>query len=119
MASKSPSTLSKKYLVDYGECILFFRQYGFKDTLKFIGGLETYLSSINRSYETLKRSKNLLGCIHFIRMAADVCCYAYGLLMALDDKHRKQYLKHLLAGKELRQLDTGLRYTDEDGVEKK
>jgi hypothetical protein len=51
-------------------------------------------------------------------MAADACCYAYGLLMAIDDEHRKSYLNYVLNGKPLRNLKTGLTFIDENGKEK-
>ena len=118
MASLRKNNLAERYLLDYTNTIFFFTLHKFHKTAKFVSGLYGYLYNIDKSYETLKRAKNPLGCIHFVRMAADACCYAYGLLMAIDDEHRKKYLDHILSGKPLRDLKTGLTFVDQDGKKK-
>ena len=114
----SKNNLAQRYLRDISQSIIYFEMHQFHKTADFVSGLYRYLDNIDKSYETLKRAKNPLGCIHFVRMAADACCYAYGLLMAIDDTHRKNYIEHILSGKPLRNLKTGLTFVDQDGKKK-
>lgn len=74
------------------------------DLKRFFESLSRYASSANEAYCDLYRSKNYISMAHLLRMMADACFCAYGLLVC---NNKEAYLKSFFDGSALNKHKKG------------